>query len=142
MNLGQICYLYNFADCPVGYYGYNCYKCSGSCQTCESTNGKCLSCVDPSKCGEYCTKPCQSNFSDTEFDVKAGICCSCVSESIFNRQIVMLIRFFNFIPILYSSAFDAQQTMLFEIYSCFNFSTVPLILTLFIIDVNNIFAIQ
>lgn len=87
MNLGQICYLYNFADCPVGYYGYNCYKCNGSCQTCDSTNGKCLRCVDPSKCGEYCTKSCQSNFSDTELDVKAGICCSCVPESILNRQI-------------------------------------------------------
>lgn len=71
----------------MGYYGYNCSKCSNSCQTCESTNGKCLSCVDPSKCGDYCNKPCQSKFSNTEFDVKAGICSSCVLESILNRQI-------------------------------------------------------
>lgn len=73
------------SDCPVGYYGYNCYKCSDSCQTCDSTIGKCLSCVDPSKCGNYCNKPCQSKSSNTEFDVTAGSCSSCVPESILNR---------------------------------------------------------
>lgn len=71
----------------MGNFGNNCSKCSNSCQTCESTKGKCLSCVDPSKCGDYCDKPCQSKFSNTEFDVKAGICSSCVPESILNRQI-------------------------------------------------------
>lgn len=79
--------MYNFADCPVGFYGYNCSKCSSSCQTCESTNGTCLSCVDPYKCGNYCNKQCQSKVSNTKFDVKAGICSSCVPESILNRQI-------------------------------------------------------
>lgn len=62
----NICILHNFADCPEGYHGYNCSKCSNSCQTCVSTNGKCLSCVDPSKCGDYCNNLCQSNFPDAQ----------------------------------------------------------------------------
>lgn len=78
--------MYNFADCPLGYHGNNCSKCSDSCQTCDSVNGKCLSCVDPSSRGDYCNQPCQSTCSNTECDIKIGICSCCFPESI-NRQI-------------------------------------------------------